>query len=119
MASIPSSLLLGIDVGTLLYAIVEQGNPICNDVGKRIVLVAYHLPLPESCNSHYAKTVSLERRETANRHFDDAGTDLQATYSREIVTDGKICDKKSGTLFRAEKESSLTHARAYVRMEPI
>lgn len=60
LATVPSSLLLGIDVDALLAAAVEQGDYVRHDAGERIQLVAHHLPVPEGYDPAYAETVGLE-----------------------------------------------------------
>lgn len=76
LAALPSYLFLGIDVGALLAAAVEQGDHVCHDADERIQLVAHHLHVPEGCDSTYGETVELEWGETAGRQPDDAGTNL-------------------------------------------
>jgi len=54
VAAVPSSLLLGADVGALHDARVEQGSRVCYNVGGRVQLVAHYLSVPEGCNHAYA-----------------------------------------------------------------
>lgn len=91
MAAIPSSLLLGADVGTLLDATMEQGDYIRYDVSERVQLVAHYLSVSESYNLDYAKTSVVERGKAADRQFDDAGADLQTAYRRQVLANGKVC----------------------------
>jgi len=60
LATVPSSLLLGIDVDALLDAAVEQGDYVRHNAGERVQLVAHHLSVPESCGPAYAETINLE-----------------------------------------------------------
>lgn len=119
LATIPSYLLLGIDVGALLDAAVEQGGHVRHDADERVQLVTHYLHVPESYDPAYAETGIVEYGETASWQLDDAGADFQAAHRRQIAADGEVCDQEDGTLLCTKKEPSRTCVRAYVRVESV